>query len=140
MVHINQHSLKTHVELRQVGPRDEAKLVGGIGKCGYPLCCQGWLTEFAPVSIRMAKQQDLTLNPVKISGICGRLLCCLAYENKQYAAIKAKSPRVGQEISTPLGKAKVVNVNPLRETVTVEIDGAARELPLDQVGKKSGQN
>ena len=94
-------TLKTRVELRQVGPRDEAKLVGGIGKCGYPLCCQGFLTGFTPVSIRMAKQQGLALNPMKISGICGRLLCCLSYESKQYAATKEKMPQAGQEIATP---------------------------------------
>jgi len=132
-------SLKTHVELRQVGPRDEAKLVGGIGKCGYPLCCQGWLTEFSSVSIRMAKQQDLTLNPVKISGICGRLLCCLAYENKEYAAMKEKMPQVSREISTPFGKAKVVSINPLKETATVEIDNLVRELPLSQPSEKPRQ-
>jgi len=94
-------SLKTRVELRQIGPRDEAKLVGGIGKCGYPLCCQGFLTGFTPVSIKMAKQQGLALNPMKISGICGRLLCCLSYESKQYAATKEKMPQAGQEVATP---------------------------------------
>ncbi len=131
--------LKTRVELRQLGPRDEAKLVGGIGKCGYPLCCQRWLTEFTSTSIRMAKQQDLALNPAKISGICGRLLCCLAYENKQYAAIREKMPKVNQEISTHFGKAKVVSVNPLKETVVVEIDKVIRELPLSQLSEKPGQ-
>jgi len=133
-------SLKTHAELRQLGPRDEAKLVGGIGKCGYPLCCQNWLTEFTPISIKMAKLQNLTLNPAKISGICGRLLCCLAYENKQYSAIRAQLPRVGHKISTPFGKAKVLSLNPLKETATVEIDGAVRELSLDQLGEKSERN
>jgi cell fate regulator YaaT (PSP1 superfamily) len=77
------HSLKTKVELKQVGPRDEAKLLGGIGKCGYPLCCRTFLTGFTPVSIKMAKEQGLALNPMKISGICGKLLCCLAYESKE---------------------------------------------------------
>lgn len=132
-------TLKTHVELRQVGPRDEAKLAGGIGKCGYPLCCQRWLTEFSSISVRMAKQQDLALNPAKISGICGRLLCCLAYENKQYAAIREKMPRVSQEISTPFGKAKVVSVNPLKETVVVEIDNIVRELPFDRLSETPRQ-
>lgn len=129
------HSLKTRVELRQVGPRDEGKLVGTIGKCGYPLCCQGFLKEFAPASIRMAKQQDLALNPMKISGICGRLLCCLSYENEQYATLKEKMPQVGQEVSTRFGKAKVVSVNPLKETVTVERDSSVKELPVDQLSK-----
>ena len=76
-------SLETRVELKQIGPRDEAKLLGGIGKCGYPLCCQNFLTGFAPVSIKMAKEQGLVLNPMKISGVCGKLLCCLAYESKE---------------------------------------------------------
>jgi len=128
-------SLKTRVELRQVGPRDEGKLVGTIGKCGYPLCCQGFLKDFAPASIRMAKQQDLALNPMKISGICGRLLCCLSYENEQYATSKEKMPQVGQEVSTPFGKAKVVSVNTLKETVTVERDNSVKELPVDQLSK-----
>jgi cell fate regulator YaaT (PSP1 superfamily) len=128
-------SLKTRVELRQVGPRDEGKLVGAIGKCGYPLCCQGFLKEFPPASIRMAKQQDLALNPMKISGICGRLLCCLSYENEQYATLKERMPQVGQEVSTRFGKAKVVSVNPLKETVTVERDSSVKELPVDQLTK-----
>jgi len=133
-------SLKTHMELRQIGPRDEAKLVGGVGKCGYPLCCQSFLTGFTPVSIRMAKQQGLALNPAKISGICGRLLCCLSYESKQYAALRGKMPQAGQAVSTPFGKAKVVSVNPLKETVTIEFDNVVKELPLDQLSEKSRQD
>jgi cell fate regulator YaaT (PSP1 superfamily) len=131
-------TLKTHVELRQVGPRDEAKLVGGIGICGYPLCCQAWLTKPIPISVKMAKQQDLALNPTKISGVCGRLLCCLAYENAQYAAIKEKMPRVNHEVATPFGKGKVIHINTLKETVTVEVDGTLRELTLDQLSEKQG--
>lgn len=133
-------SLKTRVELRQVGPRDEGKLVGSIGKCGYPLCCQSFLKEFTPASIKMAKQQDLALNPMKISGICGRLLCCLSYENEQYATIKEKMPRVGQGVATLFGKAKVVSVNPLKETVTVEFDDSTKELPLDQLSENPRQD
>ena len=126
--------LKTRVELRQVGPRDEAKLVGGIGKCGYPLCCQNFLTNFPSVSIKMAKEQDLALNPLKISGICGRLLCCLSYESKEYAAIKKKMPQLGQEVSTPFGKATVISANPLKETITVKFDNeTTSELPLNQL-------
>jgi len=83
-----RQNLKARLELRQVGPRDEAKLLGGMGKCGYPLCCQRFLNDFAPVSIKMAKEQGLALNPMKISGVCGRLLCCLAYENRDYKEIK----------------------------------------------------
>ena len=127
-------SLKTRVELRQVGARDEAKLVGGLGKCGCPLCCTTFLSEFTPVSIKMAKEQDITLNPMKTSGICGRLLCCLGYEYEQYQAMKEKMPSLHQEVSTTLGNAKVVSCNPIKETVTVELEtGVTVELPLNQV-------
>jgi len=126
--------IKARIELKQVGPRDEAKLLGNIGMCGYPLCCQGWLTEPVAISIKMAKQQDLTPHPRKISGICGRLLCCLAYEHKQYMDIKEKMPRVNQEVSTPFGKARVASTHTLKETVTVEINGNFRELALAQIG------
>ncbi|MBM3119009.1 MAG: stage 0 sporulation family protein [Chloroflexi bacterium] len=127
-------NLKTRVELRQVGARDEAKLIGGLGKCGFPLCCTTFLSDFAPVSIKMAKEQDLALNPMKTSGICGRLLCCLGYEYEQYRAMKEKLPALGQEVSTNLGKAKVVSCNPLKETVMIELDsGVNVELPLSQV-------
>jgi len=126
--------LKTRVELRQVGPRDEAKLVGGFGRCGRQLCCARFLTEFAPVSIRMAKEQSLPLNPMKISGICGRLLCCLVYENELYHEMKVKFPREGQRVSTPLGIASVVGVNLLKETVLVQLESqAAVELPVSKV-------
>ncbi|MCJ7668954.1 MAG: stage 0 sporulation family protein [Dehalococcoidia bacterium] len=128
------HALERRVELRQVGARDEAKLLGSIGKCGYPLCCQNFLTSFASVSIKMAKEQSLALNPMKISGICGRLLCCLAYESKEYAAMKQKMPQPKQEISTPWGKATVINANVLKETITVQLDdGAMREIALDEI-------
>jgi len=128
-------NLKTHVELRQVGARDEAKLIGGLGKCGFPLCCTTFLSEFEPVSIRMAKEQDIALNPMKTSGICGRLLCCLGYEYEQYRAMKEKMPPLRQEVSTALGNAKVVSCNPLKETVTVELEtGVTVELPLSQIG------
>ena len=128
-------NLKTHVELRQVGARDEAKLIGGLGKCGFPLCCTTFLSEFEPVSIKMAKEQDIALNPMKTSGICGRLLCCLGYEYEQYRAMKEKMPPLRQEVSTPLGNAKVVSCNPLKETVTVELEtGVTVELPLSQIG------
>ena len=126
--------LKTRVELRQVGPRDEAKLVGGFGRCGRPLCCMNFLSEFAPVSIRMAKEQELPLNPMKISGVCGRLLCCLVYENEQYRAMREKLPKEGQRVSTPMGEATVVGVNPLLETVSVELESQATvEFPLTEV-------
>ncbi len=125
---------KIKVELRQVGPRDEAKLLGGFGRCGRPLCCMSFLSEFAPVSIKMAKEQDLPLNPMKISGVCGRLLCCLVYENKQYQIMKEKLPKEGQPVSTPMGLARVVSTNPLKETVLVELESQASvELPLSEV-------
>jgi cell fate regulator YaaT (PSP1 superfamily) len=125
---------KLRVELRQLGPRDEAKVVGGFGRCGRPLCCVDFLAEFSPVSIRMAKDQDLPLNPMKISGVCGRLLCCLAYESGQYQSMKKQMPKVGQQVSTAMGPAKVVGSNPLKETVLVETDSQASvELPLSEI-------
>ena len=129
------HSLKIHVELRQIGPRDEAKLLGGIGKCGYPLCCQSFLTGFTPVSIKMAKQQQLSLSPMKISGICGRLLCCLSYENKQYSTIKEKMPQEGKEISTPFGRGQVISTNLLKELVIVKLldSDKVKEIPLSEI-------
>ncbi len=125
---------KVRVELRQVGSRDEAKLLGSFGRCGRPLCCASFLTEFTPVSIKMAKEQDLPLNPMKISGACGRLMCCLSYEGDQYRAMKEKMPKNGQRVSTRMGEATVVGNNPLKETVLVELDTEARvELPLSEV-------
>ena len=128
------HRLKVRVEMRQVGPRDEAKLLGGFGRCGRPLCCASFLSEFSPVSIRMAKEQELPLNPMKISGICGRLLCCLGYEFEQYRIMREKMPKEGQRIKTAMGVANVVGGNPLEGTVLVELEGGVRvELSLDEV-------
>ncbi len=128
------HALEMRVELRQAGARDEAKLLGSLGRCGYPLCCQKFLTSFASVSIKMAKEQSLALNPMKISGICGRLLCCLAYESKDYAAVKKKMPQSKQEIVTPWGKARVVSTNFLKETVTIQLENEAiKEVALDEL-------
>lgn len=111
----------TRIELRQVGPRDEAKLLGGIGPCGRALCCSTFLPDFARVSIKMAKDQDLPLNPVKISGVCGRLLCCLSYEHEQYLDIKAELPQRGAWVQTAEGPGEVVAVSVVRESVTVEL-------------------
>ena len=128
------HRFKIRVELRQVGSRDEAKLIGGFGRCGRPLCCMSFLSEFAPVSIRMAKEQGLPLNPMKISGVCGRLLCCLGYESEQYHMMKEKLPKEGQRVSTPMGVATIVGGNPLKETVLIELENQARvELPLSEI-------
>jgi len=125
---------QTRVELRQVGSRDEAKVLGGFGRCGRPLCCASFISEFAPVSIKMAKEQNLPLNPMKISGVCGRLMCCLGYESELYHAMKAKLPRVGKRVSTAMGKATVIGSNPLKETVMVELDSEATvELPLSEI-------
>ncbi len=125
---------KIRVELRQVGPRDEAKLIGGFGRCGRPLCCMSFLTEFDPVSIRMAKEQNLPLNPVKISGVCGRLMCCLGYESEQYHDMKENLPKEGQQVSTAMGVATVVSGNPIKGTVLVKLESQATvELPLTEV-------
>jgi cell fate regulator YaaT (PSP1 superfamily) len=127
-------TLKTRVELRQVGTRDAAKLVGGIGRCGRPLCCACHLSKFETISMRMAREQNLPLNPANISGVCGRLLCCLSYENEQYRVMKQKLPTVGDTITTRLGVGKVIGGNPLKETVTVQLESeAVLELPLSEI-------
>ncbi len=126
--------LKVRVELRQVGPRDGAKLIGGFGRCGRQLCCSSFLTEFEPVSIRMAKEQDLPLNPMKISGVCGRLMCCLSYEGALYRAMREKLPKKGQRVMTSTGVAVVIGGNPLKQMVLVELkSGATIELPVGEV-------
>lgn len=125
---------KTRIELRQIGVRDEAKLLGGIAKCGRELCCSTWLPGFSPVSIRMAKQQNLPLSPMEISGLCGRLLCCLRYENEHYREVRKRLPRVGKTIDTPLGSAKVVRVSVIRETAALLLqDGSIVELSQEQL-------
>jgi len=128
------HRLRLRVELRQVGSRDEAKLMGGFGRCGRGLCCSGFLSEFGPVSIKMAKEQNLPLNPAKISGVCGRLLCCLDYEYEQYREQKAKMPREGDQVDTSMGKAIVIGGKPLEEKVRVElVSGEKIELTLAEI-------
>lgn len=112
---------KTRIELRQIGVRDEAKMLGGIGQCGRVLCCSSFLGEFEPVSIKMAKDQNLSLNPIKISGLCGRLMCCLKYENDNYECGKHKFPKTGTDVLTSLGSGKVVGINTLGKTVKVEL-------------------
>ena len=112
---------KTRIELRQIGVRDEARMIGGIGSCGRGLCCANFLYEFQPVSIRMAKDQSLSLNPTKISGMCGRLMCCLKYEQTHYEKARKKLPKLGKEVITPLGRGTVTQVNALLETVSVRI-------------------
>ncbi|WP_130805523.1 PSP1 domain-containing protein [Senegalia massiliensis] len=112
---------RTRIELRQIGVRDEAKMIGGIGPCGISLCCNTFLGEFDPVSIKMAKEQNLSLNPTKISGLCGRLMCCLRYEHKTYEESIAKLPDIGKKVKTPRGSGIVVDTNPLLEMVKVKI-------------------
>ena len=112
---------KTRIELRQIGVRDEAKMLGGIGPCGRPICCRAFLGDFTPVSIKMAKEQNLSLNPTKISGLCDRLMCCLKYEQDQYEVTRKRMPRVGREIITPDGVGTINAINVLQETVRVRI-------------------
>lgn len=112
---------KTRIELRQIGVRDEAKLLGGIGPCGRMLCCSTFLGDFEPVSIKMAKDQNLSLNPAKISGICGRLMCCLKYENDHYEDAKKNLPDMWEKVETDYGRGKVVGMNILEKVVQIEI-------------------
>ena len=112
---------RMRIELRQVGVRDEAKMLGGVGCCGRPLCCASWLSDFQPVSIKMAKNQNLSLNPTKISGICGRLMCCLNYENDVYCQMRKGMPDVNDLIETPKGMAKVVETDILKELVKARL-------------------
>lgn len=112
---------KTRIELRQIGVRDEAKMLGGIGPCGRMLCCSTFLGDFEPVSIKMAKDQNLSLNPTKISGLCGRLMCCLKYENDEYETAKEQLPDIGDTIETPNGAGKVVGLNILERVLQVEL-------------------
>jgi cell fate regulator YaaT (PSP1 superfamily) len=116
---------RTRIEMRQIGVRDEAKLLDGVGKCGRQLCCTSWLREFTPVSIRMAKNQQLPLNPEEISGVCGRLLCCLSYEDTLYKEQNKKMPKLGAEVITPQGIGRVRHIHPLKETVTVMLENKA---------------
>lgn len=114
---------RTRIELRQIGVRDEAKMVGGIGICGRELCCKAYLSEFAPVSIKMAKEQNLSLNPTKISGACGRLMCCLKNEEETYEYLNSRLPNVGDTVTTPDGlKGEVQNVSVLRQQVKVIVE------------------
>ncbi|MBO8157649.1 MAG: stage 0 sporulation family protein [Bacillaceae bacterium] len=126
---------KTRIELRQIGVRDEAKMLGGIGPCGRMLCCSTFLGDFEPVSIKMAKDQNLSLNPAKISGLCGRLMCCLKYENDDYETAKQQLPDLGESIETPLGSGKVVGLNILERIVQIEIMERERviEYTLDEL-------
>lgn len=119
-------AFNVRVEMRPIGPRDMAKILGGYGACGAPRCCSTFLTEFSPVSIRMAKEQGISLSPQEITGMCGRLRCCLVYEYEQYVEARKQMPKVGKRIGTPYGEGKVIDIRALRESVVVEV-GEERE-------------
>lgn len=124
---------KTRVELRLIGPRDVAKILGGYGACGGPRCCSTFLTEFSPVSIRMAKAQGISLSPNEITGMCGRLRCCLVYEYEQYVAAKKRLPRIKSKIGTPFGEGVVRDVRVLRDSAVVEVRGERHEVPREEL-------
>jgi cell fate regulator YaaT (PSP1 superfamily) len=127
---------KTRIELRQIGVRDESKMMGGLGVCGRVLCCNSYLGEFQPVSIKMAKEQGLSLNPTKISGTCGRLMCCLKYEQDAYEEIIKRMPRMGAIVETPEGQGVVMDTSLLKELVKVRLDkGNEADLRLYKVGE-----
>ncbi len=133
---------RTRIELRQIGVRDEAKMIGGLGPCGRPMCCSGFLGDFAPVSIKMAKEQNLSLNPTKISGICGRLMCCLNYEQSTYEEIRSRLPKVGSIVNTSYGKGEVVANNTVKEMVKVKVnengEESIKEIPINTITLISG--
>ncbi len=134
--------LRCKVQLHQVGPRDQAKMIGGVGPCGLTLCCATFLTDFAPISMKMAKDQSLFLNPVKFSGVCGKLMCCLRYEHDAYVDVKTRLPYIGEIVMSPKGQGKVIDVNVKTETAMVELlDGKsevqfpASELRIEKTTK-----
>lgn len=129
------HRFHTRIEMRQIGVRNEAKMIGGLGPCGRELCCASFLPDFAAVSVKMAKEQNLPLNPTKISGICGRLMCCLTYEYETYQQLKKDFPKVGKTIMSPLGPVKVLRQNVMDGTILVET--AEREEKFLKVSELS---
>lgn len=130
--------LNTRIEMRQIGVRDKARLVGGIGCCGRELCCKSFLTEFEPVSVRMAKDQNLPLNPSKISGVCGRLMCCLTYEHKIYKNLSRELPKCGKKVKLKEGVGRVTRQNPLKGKVVVEMeDGTECLMSPEELKSKS---
>jgi cell fate regulator YaaT (PSP1 superfamily) len=131
-------AFKTRIEMRQVGVRNEAKMIGGLGTCGREFCCCAFLKEFEPVSVKMAKEQNLALNPQKISGACGRLMCCLAYEVDTYSELKKDLPKVGKRVVTPQGPGKVSQQNIINQAVKVALDdGKEVEVALDEIREES---
>jgi cell fate regulator YaaT (PSP1 superfamily) len=129
---VNQ--LEARIEMRQVGIRNQAKMCGGMGRCGRELCCAAFLDKFEPVSIRMAKEQSLSLNPTKISGQCGRLMCCLTYEYETYQSLKKELPKIGKSVNTVSGKGKVIRHNAICSRITVRLeDGMEIETTVNQL-------
>jgi cell fate regulator YaaT (PSP1 superfamily) len=126
-------TLRARVELRQIGPRDVAKILGGYGACGGPRCCSTFLTEFSPISIRMAKAQGVSLNPSEITGMCGRLRCCLIYEYEQYVAARRHLPKQGKRVGTPFGEGKVVSLFPLKETALIDLGDRRTEVHREDI-------
>ncbi len=120
---------RTRIELRQIGVRDESKMLGGLGVCGRPFCCSSFLGEFQPVSIKMAKEQGLSLSPVKISGTCGRLMCCLKYEQEAYLDLLKQTPKIGAIVNTPDGKGEVIDLNLITGTLKVKMDSTPEAAP-----------
>ncbi len=128
---------RVRIELRQIGVRDEAKMIGGCGPCGRDLCCRSFLCDFQPVTIKMAKVQNLSLNPAKMSGCCGRLMCCLGYEHDIYKKRLRQMPRYGQKIKSEGLKGRVVSVKPLKNTVVVDFgDGRFKEMDVEEIKKE----
>ena len=121
---------RTRIELRQIGVRDEAKMLGGLGICGKPFCCSTFLGEFQPVSIKMAKEQGLSLNPTKISGTCGRLMCCLKFEQEAYSDLLKKTPKIGAVVDTPEGRGVIIDQNLLTGKLTVRMNRAPEAAPM----------
>ena len=127
-------AFRTRIELRQIGVRDESALLGGVGRCGRELCCSTWLPELRPVSLQLAKDQHLSLNPAQISGCCGRLMCCLMYEHETYVEARRRFPREGKSIRTARGEERVMSVDIWGEAVTLRAgDGTRRVVPLAEL-------
>jgi cell fate regulator YaaT (PSP1 superfamily) len=131
-------AFKTRIEMRQVGVRNEAKMIGGLGTCGREFCCCSFLKEFEPVSVKMAKEQNLALNPQKISGACGRLMCCLAYEVDTYSELKKDLPKVGKRVITPQGPGKIIQQSIINQKLKVTLDdGKEVEVGFDEIREES---
>jgi cell fate regulator YaaT (PSP1 superfamily) len=128
------------VSVQQVGDRDRAKALGGLGVCGLALCCATWQTEFPSISIKMAKEQDLSPNPAKISGVCGRLLCCLSFEVEAYRELRGDLPQAGKRVTTPVGRARVLGVNVFKQTIRLRMEGSGEviEMSADEMRQQYG--